>query len=110
MSMIYSVAAAALPLWRNRPFSIFWTARLLSYAGSQVSEFAIPLVAVLSLRAGAGQMGVLGAAELLPPLVLSLVAGVVVDRFRRASVILWSGLGQALLLATQVYGQPLLRQ
>src|SRR5215813_11068 len=100
MSMIYSVAAAALPLWRNRPFSIFWTAQLLSYAGSQVSEFAIPLVAVLSLRAGAGQMGVLGAAELLPPLVLSLMAGVVIDRFRRASVMLWSGLGQALLLAT----------
>lgn len=94
------MAAEALPLWRNRPFSIFWTAQLLSYAGSQVSEFAIPLIAVLTLRAGAGQMGALGAAELLPPLVLSLVAGVVVDRFRRASVMLWSGLAQALLLAT----------
>jgi MFS family permease len=94
------VTADATPLWRNRAFAIFWVAQSLSYTGSQVSEFAIPLTAALVLGAGAGQMGVLSAAELLPPLALSVLAGVLVDRFRRASLLLWCSLGQALLLAT----------
>jgi MFS family permease len=87
-------------LWRNRPFAVFWAAQSISHAGSQVSEFAIPLTAALTLGAGAAQMGVLGAAELLPPLILGLAAGVVVDRFRRASLLVWCSAGQALLLAT----------
>jgi MFS family permease len=87
-------------LWRNRHFSVLWSAQTISYAGSQVSEFAIPLTAALTLGAGAAQMGVLGAAELMPPLVLGLLAGVVVDRFRRASLLVWCSAGQAVLLAT----------
>jgi MFS family permease len=94
------VTAAATPLWRNRAFAMFWVAQSLSYTGSQVSELAIPLTAALVLGTGAGQMGVLSAAELLPPLALGLLAGVLVDRFRRASLLLWCSLGQALLLAT----------
>lgn len=92
--------AGFLPLWRNREFSILWIAQSISYTGSQVSEFAIPLAAALMLGANAGQMGVLSAAELLPPLVLSLAAGVAVDRFRRSPLLIWCGLGQAALLPT----------
>jgi MFS family permease len=87
-------------LWRNRAFSLFWLSQTISYAGSQVSEFAIPLTAALTVGASAAQMGVLGAAELLPPLALGLLAGVVVDRFPRASLLVWCSAGQALLLAT----------
>jgi MFS family permease len=90
----------AVALWRNRHFSVFWAAQTISFAGTQVSEFAIPLTAALTLGAGAAQMGVLGAAELLPPLVLGLPAGIVVDRSRRASLLVWCSAGQALLLAT----------
>src|SRR5437867_1750242 len=54
---------------------MFWVAQSLSYTGSQVSELAIPLTAALVLGAGAGQMGVLSAAELLPPLALGLLIG-----------------------------------
>jgi MFS family permease len=88
------------PLWRNRPFATFWLAQAVSYTGSQVSELAIPLTAALTLGATAGQMGALGAAELLPPLLLSLVAGLVVDRLRRAPLLLACLLGQGLVLAT----------
>ena len=90
----------ARPLWRNRAFSVFWVAQSISYTGSQVSEFAIPLAAALVLGADPGQMGVLSAAELLPPLVLSLLAGAVVDRFHRTKLLIWCSLGQAMLLAT----------
>jgi len=94
------MAPHAIPLWRNRAFSIFWLAQALSYTGSQVTEFAIPLTAALVLGAGALQMGVLGAAEMLPPLLFGLVAGVLVDRVRRALLLLWCSLAQGLLLST----------
>jgi len=87
-------------LWRNRPFTVFWVAQSLSYTGSQITEFAIPLTAALVLGADAAQMGVLGAAEMLPPLVFGVLAGAVVDRFGRASLLLWSSLGQAGVLMT----------
>jgi MFS family permease len=88
------------PLWRNRAFSVFWVAQTISYAGTHVSELAIPLTATLTLGAGAAQMGVLGTAEQLPPLILGLAAGAIVDRFRRAHLLVWCSAGQAVLLAT----------
>lgn len=91
---------AAVPLWRNRAFSVFWLAQGISFTGTQVTEFAVPLTGALVLGASAAQMGVLSSAETLPPLVFGLVAGVVVDRVRRAPLLVWCGLGQGLALAT----------
>ena len=46
-------AAAAQPpgLWRNADFLRFWTAQGISVFGSQFTELALPLVAVLLLQA-----------------------------------------------------------
>lgn len=88
------------PLWRNRPFAFFWSAQLLSNAGTQVSELAIPLTAVLILHAGPGEMGALTALEALPSLVLGLFLGVLVDRVRRARLMVWCNLAQGLLIGT----------
>ncbi len=93
-------ATGPVPLWRNRPFAFFWVAQLLSNAGTQVSELAIPLTAVLVLSAGPAQMGALTALEALPSLVLGLFLGVVVDRVRRARMMFWCNVGQGLLIGT----------
>lgn len=89
-----------VPLRRNRPFAFFWFAQLLSNAGTQISELAIPLIAVLTLSAGPMAMGVLTALESLPSLLLVLFLGVLVDRVRRARMLLWCNLGQGVLIAT----------
>ncbi|GAA1696012.1 MFS transporter [Kribbella yunnanensis] len=89
-----------VPLRRNRPFAFFWTAQLLSNAGTQVSELAIPLIAVLTLSAGPTAMGVLTALESLPSLVLALFLGVYVDRLRRGRLLFWSNIGQGVLIGT----------
>lgn len=91
---------AEVSLRRNRPFAFFWTAQLLSNAGTQVSELAIPLIAVLTLSAGPAAMGVLTALEALPSLVLALFLGVVVDRIRRGRLLFWCNIGQGLLIGT----------
>ncbi|HEY0475421.1 MAG TPA: MFS transporter [Kribbella sp.] len=93
-------AGAPVALRRNRPFAFFWVAQLLSNAGTQVSELAIPLIAVLTLSAGPTAMGVLTALEALPSLLLVLFLGVLVDRVRRGRLLFWCNIGQGLLIAT----------
>ncbi|WP_185442857.1 MFS transporter [Kribbella qitaiheensis] len=95
-----SDVTATVPLRRNRPFAFFWVAQLLSNAGTQVSELAIPLIAVLTLSAGPTAMGVLTALEALPSLLLVLFLGVLVDRVRRGRMLFWCNLAQGLLIAS----------
>ena len=76
------------PLLR-RDFRRFVLGQLASLLGDQVSLLAIPLTAVLVLHAGPDQLGLLTAAAVLPSLLFSLYAGVLVDRSgRRRQVML----------------------
>lgn len=63
----------------NRSFGYFWIGQSISTLGSQVTAFAVPLLAALSLHANAQQMGFLRAAEFAPFLFLTLPAGVWAD-------------------------------
>lgn len=69
--------------WSSPPFRWAFAALTTSTIGSQISQLAIPLIAVLTLDATPIQMGILSAAAVLPTFVVSLVAGVVVDRLQR---------------------------
>jgi MFS family permease len=69
--------------------------------GDQVATIALPLTAVLALHASAGEMGAVTTAYLLPNLLLSLHAGVWVDRSgRRRAVMLAADVARGLLTAT----------
>lgn len=68
------------PLLRQAPFRNFWLGQTISVFGDQVTQLAVPIVAVLVLRAEPAQMGLLTAAGLLPHLLFSLPAGVWLDR------------------------------
>jgi len=86
-------------LWRHRDFRKLWAGETVSLFGSEVTELALPLVAVLALDAGAGQMGLLAAARFAPFLLVTLPAGVWVDRRRRRPVLIGANLGRCLLVA-----------
>ena len=73
-------------LWRQPDFLKLWAGETISLFGSQITFLALPLTAVLVLHASPSQMGFLTAIEFLPFLVLSLFAGVWVDRLRRRPV------------------------
>lgn len=87
-------------LLRDRVFRHYWSAHVVSLVGDQISLIAIPLLAVLTLGAGAAEMGYLTAAALVPNLFLSLLAGAWVDRqgFKR-KIMIGADLGRAALLA-----------
>ena len=63
-------------LWRNQSFLRLWLAQVVSNAGSQITNLALPLTAVLALGATPAQMGVLGVVGSLPNLIFGLFAGV----------------------------------
>src|SRR5919201_6836488 len=87
-------------LWRERDFVKLWSAHTISRFGSEVSQLAIPLTAALVLNASAFQMGLLGTFEFAPFLLLSLFAGVWVDRLPRKQILIVGDFGRAVLLAS----------
>ena len=106
MSLADETPAAAAeaeppPLLRQPEFLKLWAAQSISQLGDQVTLLALPLVAVLTLDASAAQMGFLVAAELLPHLFFSLLAGVWIERSQtRRRLMIVADLGRALLLAS----------
>jgi MFS family permease len=88
-------------LRENADFRRYFIGQSVSLLGDQVSLIALPLTAVLVLHASAWQMGALTTAYLLPNLLLSLHAGVWVDRRgRRRETMLAADLARALLTAS----------
>jgi len=87
-------------LWSHRDFLKLWTGQTISEFGSQVSQLAIPAVAILTLKATPFEVAALETVVFLPFLILSLPAGVWVDRWRRRWILIGGDLGRAVLLAT----------
>lgn len=87
-------------LLRNGDFRRYWSSAIINGFGSYVSALAIPLCAVLLLKASPAQMGMMGAAAALPYALLALPAGVFLDRNRKLPILLASKAVQALSLAS----------
>ncbi len=92
----------ALDLLRtHQAFRRLWAGQAASVLGDRVSGLALPIAAVLVLRAGAPTMGVLTAAGLLPFLVLSIPVGAWVDRAsHRRRLMVWADVARAVLTLT----------
>lgn len=69
-----------------------------SQLGEHTSLVVLPLFAVLTLHAGAGQLGVLRAVGQAPILLLSLFVGAWVDRWRTRTLMVLADAGRALAL------------
>jgi len=82
----------------NRDFVKLWSGETVSLLGSQITEFTLPLVAILTLGATAFEIGLLNATRYAPVVVVSLFAGVWLDRVRRRPVLINANLGRALLI------------
>ncbi|MFJ8648775.1 MFS transporter [Streptomyces sp. NPDC093546] len=86
-------------LWHNRDFLVFWIGETLSLLGTQVTNLALPLTAIVAFDATDEQVGVLRFLQLAPYLGLALVFGVWVDRSRRRRVMLGANLSRMVLIA-----------
>ncbi|HXM58725.1 MAG TPA: MFS transporter [Candidatus Dormibacteraeota bacterium] len=85
-------------LWRAGDFMKLWGAQTVSLAGQQVSQLALPLTAILVLRATPLQVGVLTACQYLPFLLVGLPVGVWADRMRRRPILIVADAARAAIL------------
>src|SRR5690349_21146530 len=85
-------------LWANSDFVKLWAGQTVSKFGTHISGAAMAATAVLVLQATPAQMGFLGLFAGLPVLIVSLLAGVWVDRLRRKPILIGADLVRAFIL------------
>ncbi|NUK06548.1 MFS transporter [Streptomyces lunaelactis] len=85
-------------MWRDGDFRRLWVGQTASQLGEHASLVVLPLFAVLTLNASAGQLGVLRAVGQAPILLLSLFVGAWVDRWRTRTVMVLTDVGRTLAL------------
>ena len=86
-------------LWAHPDFMKLWTGQSISEFGSQISQLAIPLLALLALHASTFEFSVLGVLGFMPFILFALPAGVWVDRLRRRQILIVGDAARAVLLA-----------
>jgi MFS family permease len=85
-------------LWAHRDFMKLWTGQSISEFGSQISQLAIPLLALYELNATTFEFAVLGVLGFMPFILFALPAGVWVDRLRRRPILIVGDASRAILL------------
>lgn len=79
-------------------FLKLWLGQTVSEICSRITREGLPLTALLTLRATAGQMGLISAISSASVLVFGIGAGVAVDRLKKRPVMIATDLGRAFLL------------
>jgi len=85
-------------LWLSRDFRRLWTSLTITAFGAQITNLALPLTAALLLHATPLQIGILVALETLPFALVSLHAGVLLDRVRKLPIVIASDIARGVAL------------
>lgn len=83
-----------MSLWRDAGFRRLFAGSTVSWFGSEISEIALPLFVIVTIGASETEVGLVRTAQFLPFLLLTLYAGVVVDRMRRRPLMVGADLGR----------------
>jgi predicted MFS family arabinose efflux permease len=87
-------------LWRHPDFLRLWGAQVGSAFGSRITRTALPIIAILTLRATPAQVAVLAALGVAPGVLVGLFAGGHVDRADKRPLLIGADLVRALLILT----------
>jgi MFS family permease len=95
-------AAEPRPLSRQPNFLKLWSGQSISTLGSEITDLALPLVAIYTLHAGAAAIGLVNTARWLPFLLISLWVGAWTDRHKRRKLLIRVDLGRAVVMGSIV--------
>jgi MFS family permease len=95
-----AVAPESASLWRHRDFMMLWSGQSISEFGSSVTFVALPLTAVVLLKASTLQVGLLTAASTVCFLLVALPAGLVVDRIAKRRLMIGCDLARMLIIGS----------
>jgi MFS family permease len=90
----------SVPSLRQRNFVLIWLGQTTSLFGTQLTAVAVPITAVVVLKATAMETGILGALDTFPFLLFGMVAGVLLDRRKRRPILIWANIIQAVALSS----------
>ena len=79
---------------------LLWAGQSVSELGSSVTLLALPLTAVVVLRASVFQVGLLSAATTVPFLLIALPAGLIVDRIARRGLMIGCDAARMLIIGS----------
>jgi MFS family permease len=85
---------------RDFDYRQLFASTTVSQFGFHLTMLALPLVAIVQLKARPFEVGLLAAVEMAPFLLLGLPAGAWVDRMRRRGVLIVADLARGAVLAT----------
>ncbi|WP_406336309.1 MFS transporter [Streptomyces zaomyceticus] len=96
------MTAAVTPtsLWRHADFRKYWGGQAVTVTGFGITTIGTSVIAVVDLRASTMHVALIAFAGKLPPLLLSLHAGVLADRYRKRPIIIGCDVLCAATLAT----------
>jgi MFS family permease len=102
-----SPAAGAVPaaprrggLWRHRDFMLLWFGQTVSEMGSSVTVLALPLAAVVALKATTFEVGLLTAASTLAFALIALPAGAIVDRYPKRRIMIACDIARLVIIGS----------
>ncbi|ACF45151.1 major facilitator superfamily MFS_1 [Prosthecochloris aestuarii DSM 271] len=95
-SRLKTSALSAFPAFRSRNFRLYFIGQIVSMIGTWLQMVAQGWL-VLEMTGSAFWVGVTAAASSLPTLFLSLFGGVIVDRYDRRTILLWTQSASMLL-------------
>jgi len=87
-------------LWSHRDFLKFWAGDTVTQFTGQITDLALPTVAILTIQVTAFQLGVINALGFIAFPTLGLLVGVWMDRRRRRRVMIAVNLIEVATLAT----------
>jgi MFS family permease len=87
-------------LWRHRNFLLLWSGQSVSEIGSSVTLLALPLTAVVVLRASTFQVGLLTAASTAAFALIALPAGALVDRWAKRRLMIWCDVARMVIIGS----------
>ena len=87
-------------LWSHQDFNRLWLSDTVSQFGNQFTNIALPILAVLVLKAQPFQLGLLNALGTVAFPTLGLFVGVLADRLKKRPIMIICNLGRMVTLAS----------
>ncbi|HZR49563.1 MAG TPA: MFS transporter [Streptosporangiaceae bacterium] len=87
-------------LWHNRSFLLLWSGQTVSEMGSTITLLALPLTAVVVLKATTFQVGLLASAATAAFALIALPAGAIVDRYVKRRIMIVCDLARMLIIGS----------
>lgn len=87
--LIWPKFLSAFPALRHRNYQLYFSGQLVSLTGTWLQQVALAWL-VLQLTNSAFMVGLVAALGTLPVLIFSLIGGVIVDRFSKKKILLFS--------------------